>query len=436
MLRLRKLNKAIMGSPLLWGVVATTAFYVPIHTGRWPNAFVHRYFAGHPVEHVAVLLFAIGISAAVLKAFDLAGQFQLARGRLLPQSPRGGQAIADCETLLEQLARAPFRVQETYLVRRLRDALEHVWRSGTASTLEEHLRFLAENDVARMHASYALIRIIIWAIPILGLLGTVIGITAAVANLSAAALENSISQVTAGLAVAFDHTALALGLSIGLMFSQFLVERYENKLLLAVDAQIARELVGRFEHMATTTDPAAAGMHRVVEGVMAACERLVHRQAELWQSALDGAQRQWSTVMARATEQVQPALAAAVGQATKDHAQALIAAEQAAAQQNLHNWSQVHRALLENAEAVTLQQRELTRQGDVLLEVVQATGQVAKLEAELNRNLAALAGAKNFEQTVMSLSAAIHLLNGRLAHVPGDVPRVDLKSVTRPSKAA
>jgi hypothetical protein len=96
----------------------------------------------------------------------------------------------------------------------------------------------------------------------------------------------------------------------------------------------------------------------------------------------------------------------------------------------------VQKALLQNAEAVTLQQRELVKQGEVLTQVVAATGQVEKLENELNRNLNTLAGAKNFEQTVLSLGAAIQLLNAKLGHVPSpETPQVELKS-KRSSKAA
>jgi hypothetical protein len=61
---------------------------------------------------------------------------------------------------------------------------------------------------------------------------------------------------------------------------------------------------------------------------------------------------------------------------------------------------------------------------------------VRKLEVELNRNLAALAGARNFEETVMSLAAAIHLLNSRLGYLPSDGPRVQLDADARKGHAA
>ena len=60
------------------------------------------------------------------------------------------------------------------------------------------------------------------------------------------------------------------------------------------------------------------------------------------------------------------------------------------------------------------------------VEAVEAAGEVTRLEDVLNRNLATLAGAKHFEQTVMSLAAAIHLLNARLAETPADTPPIKL----------
>ncbi len=55
----------------------------------------------------------------------------------------------------------------------------------------------------------------------------------------------------------------------------------------------------------------------------------------------------------------------------------------------------------------------------MLLKVVEAGDQIARLEQTLNRNLQSLAGAKKFEETVVSLAAAIQLLSARLGQ-PAD----------------
>jgi hypothetical protein len=72
----------------------------------------------------------------------------------------------------------------------------------------------------------------------------------------------------------------------------------------------------------------------------------------------------------------------------------------------------------------------------VLTRVVEATGQVARLEETLNRNLAALSGSQNFEETLMSLAAAIQLLSARLGANGRPGPHVTLsKTRSEPSAA-
>ena len=61
--------------------------------------------------------------------------------------------------------------------------MSFVARKGSPDTLDEEIKYLSDIDAAHAAQSYGLIKIIIWAIPILGFLGTVIGITIAIASL-------------------------------------------------------------------------------------------------------------------------------------------------------------------------------------------------------------------------------------------------------------
>ena len=155
---------------------------------------------------------------------------------------------------LDELDERP-AIQNSFIVRRLREALEFVRRKNSADALDEHLRHLEELEAVRGNAAYSMVRIIIWAIPILGLLGTVIGITIAVANLNPETLEESMTKVTHGLGVAFDHTATALSLTMMLMFVKSGVERMEDRLLARVDERVARSWSGGFNKRTPAEDP-------------------------------------------------------------------------------------------------------------------------------------------------------------------------------------
>ena len=128
--------------------------------------------------------------------------------------------------------------------------------------LDDELKYLADMDAARQHDSYALVRIIIWATPMLGFLGTVVGITQALGDLDpkmlATSIQTAMDGLLAGLYVAFDTTALALSLSILLMFFQFFVDRVESQLLLMVDTRVNEELGGSFRERGQLQRPPRA----------------------------------------------------------------------------------------------------------------------------------------------------------------------------------
>jgi biopolymer transport protein ExbB/TolQ len=430
-----RLLMSVMRSSLPWGLLASAGFYLPIVTGRWHDEFVLRYFAGHWVEYLETAMFFVGLAGLVLKMLDVGRQSAGLGRSLLPERSGGPQSASEAERLLLELARLPDAQQEDYLPRRLREALQSVRFAGSADKLGDELKYLSESDAARSHASYALLRIIIWAIPILGFLGTVIGITMAIASLNPQALEDSLPTVTGGLGVAFDTTALALGLSMVLMFVQFFVDRMESGLLATVDSRAADELAGRFEQMGTGDDPQLAAMRRIADGVLKSSERLVARQAELWQQSIATAEARWSETSTSAGKQLESALAGALSQSISTHAERLSASAEASAEQNRRNWSRIQQTLADSAQSLKTQQTELARQGEILLRVVEATGHVTKLEQVLNSNLAALAGAQHCEETLLNLAGAINLLNARLGQVTA-APHIGLSGALTPSRAA
>ena len=96
------------------------------------------------------------------------------------------------------------------------------------------------------------------------------------------------------------------------------------------------------------------------------------------------------------------------------HADNLLHIEDAASARTTERWEQMQVNAQETLAVLRQHQGELTKYGEVSLKVLQATGEIMNLEKALNENLRALAGSKNFEDTVMSLSAAIQLLSSRL----------------------
>jgi biopolymer transport protein ExbB/TolQ len=357
---LNALSAALLRSPLLWGGALAFACFALIHGGAISDPQLVRYLAGHWVMYAEVTLFCVGLAALGLRGLDVVNQRRRLDPELLGPIPSGGQ---DPEAAVEPAAALPSG--DDYHPRRLREALDLVVRTGSADDLENHLKYLADVDAARVAAGYGLVRFIVWAIPIMGFLGTVIGITVAIANLSPTQLEN-ISDVVAGLGTAFDTTATALALSMVLMFLQFLFDRYEQQLLAEVDAAAWTSLAGRFQVFGD--DGAALAVARLEATMGQGSARLLESQEQAW----------------RALEQT---AAAAVRQLVAEGGEEL----RATLDESLGRWT------------------------ESLAGVTEAAQEVARLERSLDANLAMLATSGRFEETLATLSAAVHLLSARAA---------------------
>jgi biopolymer transport protein ExbB/TolQ len=321
--RFNKLIEWILRLPILWGGVAGLAFYAALDQGWINSPLLVRYMAGHPVEYTTGITFFVGMAALAMRFLDQTSQFaSIGNVSLSPPSP-GGSSVSACDTLVTELTELPATLQKNYLVRRLREALEMVRRKESADSIEQHLRHLEDLDRERVHSSYALVRIIVWAMPVLGFLGTVIGITVAIASLSPETMEKSMPDVIHGLGIAFDTTAQALALTMLVMFIKYGVERSDNRLLALVDARAAEELVGRFQFNGTDSDPNVASVRRMSEQVIGAVESLASRQAEIWRSTIDETHQQWADVSTSTSKIIQDSLTVVMRQSLEEHARRL-----------------------------------------------------------------------------------------------------------------
>ena len=428
--------QGVFRSPFVWGLLGCTGFYSLIHGGPLAVPLVQRYFTHHPVEYMETALFSVGLAALLVKLFDVFAQHAGLSKSLLGPAPCPGQPAENCETLLGRLERSPKWQQDHYFVARMRAALECVRDRGSAASLVDDLRYLADVDFSRSQAGYGLFRVIVWAIPILGFLGTVVGITMALNAVDLKAPDQSMLQVLNGLGLKFDTTALALTLSMVLMFVHFCVEQAENSLLECVDQRVTEELADRFPATPAGADGQLLAVRRMAETMLQAAEVLVQRQTELWQASMDAAAARWTQLANTAGERLQASLSSALGESLKTFAQHLAAVEQANAERGRQQWDETRQLQLQSLHLISGLQKEIGRQAEMLQLAVKATGEVTRLEDALNRNLATLAGTKHFEQTVLSLAAALNLLGARLAETPGGALPIKLEAPRRTAQAA
>lgn len=427
MSKLNALAALVIRSPILWGSAAAFGFFSLIHAGVVTNPLMVRYLAGHWVEYIEVVMFCIGISALVIKLADIFAQQNRLDPDVLGEIPDGGQPPEDAEQLVEMLDEDA--AAESQLTMRLRAALDFVRRTGTADELEDHLKYLADLDAARAAQRHGLVRFVIWAIPIMGFLGTVIGITVAIANLSPTEMEN-ITDVVAGLGTAFDTTATALGLSMVLMFTHFVVDRQEQSLLQEIDEATWQSLAGRFQSIDDDNGVASA-VARLGEAVADSSTRLLEAQEEAWKRLETAATGRLLEAAGDAGTRFSETLTSGVDTALAAWTARLLEASRDLGEGREGRWeaasASMAGALERFDDAVARLQRQqqmLLEQGEVLGRVVEATRDLASLERSLERNLDTLNSAGRFEETLATLSAAVQLLAARTSAPPA---RVELR---------
>ena len=126
-------------------------------------------------------------------------------------------------------------VQQSYLLpRALLTALHRFRSTRNIQDVSDSVRAVCESESERLDSELSMIRYIAWAIPSIGFLGTVRGISQALGQ-AHKAVQGDIAGVTESLGVAFNSTFVALLISIVIMFLVHQLQLAQERL--ALDAE-------------------------------------------------------------------------------------------------------------------------------------------------------------------------------------------------------
>ena len=209
-------------------------------------------------QFLVIYLACFVVSLTVIKLIKLQQESVALRRSWVPQTvtfdnPRSRDLLTLQNNLTKQNQLLPIRCSRI---------LGAYIQSGSRKVASE----LALDDstfyLSATETSYTFPRVLVWAIPLLGFIGTVMGISQAVNGFSSfleqageiEQIKEGIGTVTSGLAVAFDTTLLALLLSVLVMIPLVLVERMESRLLLRIDIYINDFVLPRFKEKGENLD--------------------------------------------------------------------------------------------------------------------------------------------------------------------------------------
>jgi biopolymer transport protein ExbB/TolQ len=145
-------------------------------------------------------------------------------------------------SFVDHVYHLPVGLRDSLMVNRIRKALEFFEVRQNVSDVSAMMNSQSAIDGSRISGSYIILRAFLWAIPLLGFIGTVVGLSHAIGGMSFANVEDvskivgSINAVTSGLGTAFDATLLGLVLAVILNFPLNSLAKREDEMLNDIDA--------------------------------------------------------------------------------------------------------------------------------------------------------------------------------------------------------
>jgi hypothetical protein len=244
------------GKSLFFGVLITLGvlgLMVPFLGTRLGDLFLDRGW----VNWVETFLFCWGLVMLAMKWKKNKSQERAILLNLFPEHLGREIHVGNVGTFIDNVYHVPIKLRDSLMVNRIRKALELFESRVNNQEVADFLNTQSDIDANRSSSSYSLVKVFLWAIPILGFIGTVIGLSVAVGSLAMGdasdpeSLKESINSLTGGLGTAFDTTLLGLILSILMSFPLALVQKKEDETLTMIDSFCVEKLLPKLNDSRT-----------------------------------------------------------------------------------------------------------------------------------------------------------------------------------------
>lgn len=235
----------------LIAVLLSVAFYGGL--ALRPESALAQSLSRVSVSYVIVFLTFWSLAILALKAMKLRLQRLALSTRVTPDDPMfvlSPDTVDDVRKRLFAVADDP---RHFVLLNRIQVALQNLRNLGRVGDVGEMLQTQAANDEGTMETSYSLVQGFVWAIPVLGFIGTVLGLSQAIGNFGAVldgggdltAVKGALREVAGGLSTAFETTLQGLVASLIVQLLITTLKKSEEEFLDACGEYCLRQIVGR-----------------------------------------------------------------------------------------------------------------------------------------------------------------------------------------------
>ena len=256
---------AALISMLAAGVVLTLLSFGPAPDSVFAIVMLDRQNPLYPmtVQNLLHFMFALGIGECFVRFHSTVDARRQIDKNLLAIG--ASQLLGDDELQqLQDRIKRDGAGNDRHLHRLVQRVILQYRATGTVGEAQAVLNSSVEYFQHEIGLRYNMLRYLTWLLPTLGFIGTLIGISLALAGAGTlpdledhAALERWINALTANLGVAFYTTLVALGLSAVLVFLSSIASGREERALNETGQYCLDNLINRLRNRGIAADPQA-----------------------------------------------------------------------------------------------------------------------------------------------------------------------------------
>lgn len=220
------------------GAIFAALFYAALIPIRG-TAFAAMWMERGPTPYAIMLLTMWAVAILFVKWRKLALQRRALSIRVMPDDPTYVLSAMTVEPVLTRVYASVDDPRNFMLFNRIVVALSNLRNLGRVGDVDELLRSQAAQDESAVETSYAVLSGLVWAIPVLGFIGTVMGLSSAIGEFSGVLgaatdveqITESLKGVTGGLSTAFETTLEALVCALLVQLSITFLRKNEEEFL-------------------------------------------------------------------------------------------------------------------------------------------------------------------------------------------------------------
>ena len=246
-----------LSSSLLGAIALMLGTYVPSFIFRHSEIgeVLWKYLTAFDRIPILIMFFSCwSVSILLIKSFKIVAQRKAFEIHFAPDDPEWSIARSNAMQVVEAIESKVQGVEGFMYLNRVTSVLRAVRNVGRVGDIDEMLQSRADNEELQIDGGYVPVKGFIWAIPVLGFIGTVLGLTEAIGRFGGVlgaqgsdlkTITTQLTQVIGGLDTAFVTTGEGLVAALGIHLFLTFLRRADDRFMDDCRAQCSRHVTSR-----------------------------------------------------------------------------------------------------------------------------------------------------------------------------------------------